>query len=242
MWCIEEYSVSTVQLNFSSSSGGHPQAHSVVADGFCLVNAVEFADLSADPTQVHVCQHCGSPGCEAGGYVRLRRIGDHCIWLPDFQSMLLRGWEEQQYAPPAYTEDRGIPVMNRALYSQLTSQFQGFPAFTDLFPLAASDTARIVQWDAPFNVLGPVTMHPTLISNMVLAVTEGDTEQACESLQKTLDRFMNAEGAVVQLAFGGEVVEFHLDGPRFPAWIPMRIHDGNPSLQLSQDLLVRLTG
>ncbi len=242
MWCIEDYSLETVQLDFTSSSGERPHAHAVVANGVRLVNAAEFADLSTDPTQVHVCEHCGIPGCEEGGYVRLRRIGDYCVWLPIFRSMLIKGWEAQQYAPPTFTEDRGIPVMDRSLFTRLQSQIRGLPAFEALHPLLASDAARIVQWDAPFNVLGPILERPALAKEMVLAVTNGDTVQECHSLQMALDDFIDAENAAVQLAVGGDMVEFHLDGPRFPAWTPMRAHDSFRSLQLFSKLAVRLPG
>jgi hypothetical protein len=140
MWFIEDYEIRNIQLDFTSSTGERPRSCSVFTGDVQLVNAADFADLTSDPTQVHVCEHCGVVGCADGGYVRFRRVSDFCIWLPDFPSMLSAGWEAQQVAPPTYIEDRGIPVVNRTVYSKLETEMGQFPPFDELRRHESTDT------------------------------------------------------------------------------------------------------
>jgi len=240
MWFIEDYEIRTIQLDFTSSGGGRPRSRSVFSGGVQLVNAGDFADLSSDPTQVHVCEQCGVVGCADGGYVRLRRIDDVCIWLPDFSAMLAPDWESGYFTPPACVKDRGIPAVSRCVYSRLESEMGQLPPFDDLRPLLAPDAAKIVQWDAPLCALGTFAVRPTLVRECILAVSNGDAQKESDSLQLCLDSFMDYQDCAVDLTLGGQSVEFHLDGPRLPSWTPMRRHDDFTSLQLHDRLAVRL--
>ena len=44
-----------------------------------------------------------------------------------------------------------------------------------------------------------------------LAGSDGDTQQECDWLQESLDRFLDPEDAPVDLAASGDVVEFRLN-------------------------------
>jgi len=170
----------------------------------------------------------------------LRRVGEFCIWLPAYDLMLAGDWESQEYAPPEYVDFPGVPMIHRSKYTRLATDVRQFPAFDELPPMLAPDAARTVQWDAPLNVLGALPARPTLKRDTVLAVSDSDAVSASISLQETLDRFMGAAGISVEPADGGQPVEFHLDGPHYPAWTPLRQHDGFTSLQLADRLAVRL--
>ena len=240
MWLIEDFEIRTIQLDFTSSSGGRPRSRSIFANEVQLVNAADFVKFSVDPIQVHVCEQCGVVGCSTGGYVRLRRVGEYCIWLPDFASMLARSWESQQFAPPGYLEDQGIPVIHCSTYAKLESEIGQFPSFQDLRQLLASDAARIVQWDAPLNLLRTVTARPTLVKQVVLAVSEGDVECELNLLQATLNWFLDQPDRPVEIAVGGRPVTFYVDGPHFPSWTPMQKHEEFSALQFIDQLAVRI--
>ena len=126
------------------------------------------------------------------------------------------------------------------LSSSPGSDVEQLPPPNELRPLLARDAARILQADAPLTIMGAWPDAPKLFTKRVLAVSEGDLDQECDALHACLDQFMAQRDAAVDVSKDGHPVAFHLDGPRFPSWAPMRRHDGFRSLQLDQRLSVRI--
>jgi hypothetical protein len=63
-----------------SSGQPNPTWTKLVCDGVVLCNSLEWVDWVEDPVQVRICEACGIPGCEHGGYVRITRCGSHLLW------------------------------------------------------------------------------------------------------------------------------------------------------------------
>ena len=94
------------------------------------------------------------------------------------------------------------------------------PEVFRLPPLAANEMICIVQMQAPLQVLGKFPQPASLERRMILAVTDGDTDTEVQALERFIAaaRGSNAALAIAPLSQSWAPIEFHLDGPGFPAW------------------------
>jgi len=227
MWPIEEIEVRDVQLDFTSSGGGRPRTQAIYAAGTCLVNALAFANLNEDPTQVIICESCGCVHCEPGGWVRIRRVADSIAFIPAFAEMLEGGFESTEYSPPQYLSSRGAPLFSPDAYQRMRAQAPAFPSIDNIKSIIASEAVRLIQWHAPLGILGRFPHQPKLRRDAILAVSEGELDEECERVQQFVDNNVgSSSGLSVVDASGVAPIEFYLDGPGFPAWRPVaRIGD-----------------
>jgi hypothetical protein len=221
MWPIDDIEIRNVQLDFTSSSGGRPRTHAIYASETCLVNALEYTNLNEDPAQLIVCESCGNVHCQPGGWVQIRRIADTIAFVPAFAEMLSGDFNSTEYSPPQYLSSRGTPLFALGTYQRMRAQAPAFPSIGNIKSINASEAIRLIQWHAPLRVLGSFPHQPQLIRDAILAVSDGDFDDQCELVQRFID---NNFGSSAKLsAIDGDStkpIEFHLDGPRFPAWRP----------------------
>src|SRR5437763_613424 len=69
-------------LDFTSSEQGFRSVTQLVADGTVLVNATELCSWAPSRVQMIVCDHCGQDGCQPGGWLTMRNIGDAVALIP----------------------------------------------------------------------------------------------------------------------------------------------------------------
>jgi len=222
MWPIDKIEIRNVQLDFTSSSGGRPCTRAIYAADTCLVNALAFADLNEDPTQLIVCESCGQVHCQPGGWVHIRRIADSIAFIPAFAEMLNDDFESTEFSPPEYLSSRGTPLFALDTYQRMRDQAPAFPSIDNIQSITAAEAVRLIQWHAPLRVLGSFPHQPQLIRDAILAVSNGDVDDQCNGVQRFIDYNVgsSAELSVVD-GSSAEPIEFHLDGPGFPAWRPV---------------------
>ncbi len=219
---LNECTIRQSKLEMGGASLDSVPTLAVYAGDTCLMNAAEFCDFSTDPCQLLIC-NCGCVGCASGGYASFRRIGDSVALLPAFSLLASEDdFDRYQYAPPEYlTSSDGVGVFFApSVYSMLKTSIPALPRVLDLPPLTSTEAITIIQMHAPLEVLGRFPGRPTIDRDLVLAVTAGDTEielrQVRSFIESCLDFNLPLRVAVV--SEGWTLIEFHLDGRRFPVW------------------------
>lgn len=227
MWQIDRIEIRRRQLDFTSSTGGRPHTKALFSDGTCLVNAVSFADLGDDPTQMIVCEACGTVQCQPGGWVGIRRIGNAVAFVPAFAKMLEGESASTEFSPPDYVQSRGVPILSVDVYESLRLGVAELPPLSKLGSLTAAEAVHLLQWDAPLSVLGRFPHPPKLIRNVLLAVSDGELDHECDRLQNFLEKNIGSPSTLSAIGDASYVpIEFQLDGPGFPTWRPtVRVDD-----------------
>jgi hypothetical protein len=222
MWAIDDIEIREVQLDFTSSEGGRPSTTAVYANDTCLVNALGYVELTADPTQLIVCEACGRVCCEPGGWVHLRRIAESVAFTPAFTEMLDSDFESTEYSPPTYLSTTGVPLFSPVSYTILRSAVPAFPEIEAIKPLTAAEAVRLIQWQAPLRVLGRFPEVPQISRRAILAVTDGQLDEHCDRLQQFIDNHVDSTVVLTAVDQSGILpVEFHLNGPGYPSWCPI---------------------
>ena len=222
MWAIDNIEIREVELDFTSSEGGRPRSTAVYADDTCLVNALGYVELASDPTQLIICESCGHVHCEPGGWVHLRRIAESVAFTPAFTEMLDGDFEATEYSPPKYLSSPGVPLFSPVSYTTLRSAVPAFPAIEEIKSITAAETVRLIQWLAPFRVLGRFPEAPKLKRQAILAVSDGQLDEHCDRLQQFIDDHVDSTVVVTAVDHSDLIpVEFHLDGPGLPSWQPI---------------------
>lgn len=245
LWSIKAVQVAQVELDFSSSSGAKHMVSAIEADRTQLCNALEFVSIEMDGlAQVRVCECCGHPRCESGGWVKLRRLGDSVLWLPAWSEMEAGGWELGEYCSPSYLEVRGMPCFTQAVWARLLDLNPGLPRIGDLVSLDTREAVRWVQFCAPGALLGTFPDPPKLRRECLLVVAKGELEPEATFTESILDRGLR-EGASVELVPAEESlerVEFALDLPGVPLWAGVARSGAGPCLLPAVGLALRLCG
>ena len=199
MWKVGEISVVPTYLNFFSSGGGEMQVRQLLFDQVRLANAVELTDWTrADRIQVVVCEDCGHESCEPGGWVSVRNVGVGVVLCPAFSALEDDEWDDAEFAPPACVLTRGTPFLTAALYARLRALVPGLPEMEALEPLSGREFSRIFQMDAPAEALGLFPKAVSLKDGLVLAVSEGELDDAKETLARRLGEL---QGPAVSVRF-----------------------------------------
>lgn len=220
MWIVEEITAIPVELDFSSSSQGRCVATKIEAAGVRLFNAIERVDVEPTATQVEVCEGCGYSHCAPGGWVALRRIGDHVVWLPAWDEMERGAWEESEYGPPSFLRTKGAPVFGPTNWERLRALHAGLPACASLPGINSREAVRLCQWSAPGRILGEYPLEPRLRRDLVITVTDGGLAEEATTLDACLRAYFGTER---QMAFAPghaavRPIEFWLDLPGTPGW------------------------
>jgi hypothetical protein len=220
MWEVTTFVSTPVELDFSSSGLGYHSSTAIDAGGIRLFNALDLVDFELGLAQVYVCSDCGTPHCERGNWVALRRVGADVMWLPAFAQMESGEWEAQEYTPPRFVADRGAPLFRASTWEALRAIRSDVPRADDLPALASREAVQLLQWSAPGRVLGRHPQKPSLERKRVVAVTEGDRDAIVKDVDAALAHYYEA---AVRLAIQPRStlqsrIELWLDLPGTPAW------------------------
>ena len=109
MWEIADPEIRQVKLDLSGSGGRPFRASQLVSDGTVLVNAIELVDWERAAVHVLICEACGTVGCKSGGCIGLRSAGPVILVLPAFDEFMGDHKKYDEYAPPYYMRQKGIP-------------------------------------------------------------------------------------------------------------------------------------
>jgi len=220
MWRVQRVEAVPVELDFSSSGQERIAATAVRAGGVRLFNAIEFVGFESGAMQVYTCECCGCTGCECGGWVTLRRLGECVVWIPAWDEMAEGEWEFREYEPPAFLSSRGAPVFSSISWDHLRSLEKSLPSVEALPPLDSREAVRLCQWSAPQWVLGEFPAPPHLQRKAVLAVTEGELATEVEAINSFLRELSEVRGPmeVVPSQAVVQPIELWLEHPDIPSW------------------------
>lgn len=104
----------------------------------------------------------------------------------------------------------------------MCDQASKLPPIENIQTTTAADAVCLTQWHAPLQVLGRTRHKRQLNRDVFLTVSDGDVEDECEAVQQFLEA--NADSSArLEIAASSDVapIEFHIDGPGFPAWRPL---------------------
>lgn len=233
MWTIEQVVIRPVQHDFSEAGLGWHATHEVLLDGVRLANAVDQTNWSAREFQVLVCEACGCEHCEPGGWLTLRRFGEHGVFLPAFERMQDDAWALKEYQPPPYLRDRGAPVLSRHQFERFEELDVVFPSFESLPLLTAREVALLCQLEAPFELLGRFPDPPRVVADLVLAASDGDASVRCATVDRLLDQYLRTSGPASFLGVTSEVSVLYLDTVPFGEWGPLSVRESSEALVLA---------
>jgi hypothetical protein len=220
MWVVEQVETRARELDFSSSGGGRHATASLIADGIELVNAIDFLDVppsATEPVQLTTCEQCGTPGCNSGGWVTLRRLDAGLIMVPAFSEMGDRS--SGNFETPYFMQKRGTPLFKGAGLDALLAAIPAFADQSKWSVLNSREAALLLQWDAPHRVLEQFPAAPRLRDDFIAASSHGKGREALGILSNLLTEATAAERPVSVVS--GESVTFYLDAGGYPEWQPM---------------------
>lgn len=224
-----------VKLDFESSGQGVVDATELRSDGHRLSNAIELLRPEGDLLQVELCRACGIQGCENGGWVALRRVGDSVAWVPAFDAMTSDEFcAMERYAPPSFLAKTGLFGFASSEWQDLRERNQSLPAAGSLKPLSNREALSVIQLTAPRRLLGPPAGPPILRRSAILASSEGDLQGQLDLLESAASWLASADGDAELFSSDSapDVSEFWVDLPGTPAWRQLAIVKGVRCLQL----------
>lgn len=223
MWIPEKFEVKPQKMDFSSSGQGTVNVTVLYADGEKLMNAIELIELNADPIQLHVCDHCGYPGCSSGEWVSIRRIGQSVLLIPPFMFMDEGEWEASEYDPPYFTREKGSILMRGEKYEELRGFVNNLPIIGEIKKVSPYETCRILQWEAPFKIFGDYPNPVSFKKDLLCTTSFPNDEVAVNELMSLMNSLQSNKIDIdlVPISREGEKISFFLEGSEFIEWAPM---------------------
>jgi hypothetical protein len=235
MWAVASIETNEHVLDFSTSEQGRHQSKALIADGVELINAIELVEFSPERTQLIVCEQCGFVHCKRGDWVQIRRIEDSILLVPAFAEMEKGNWERDEYSPPKFIKNRGIPVFDGNLSLQLLEILNEYQMVSvqDLKPLSPSELCKAMQWEAPAHVLGKYPDRPKLDRSRILYCEPIELSNAVDLLDRHIEVLATSEQQlhIDQTAVS---VKFYLDRSIPSEWSPIAIAE-NGAIQVRID-------
>jgi hypothetical protein len=236
VWQVERLEFRSAALDFRSSGQGRPGVTQLLFDGELFANATGLTDWDADVFQVLVCEDCGVEDCEPGNWVQVRRLGTTSFFTPCWSD------DVDRHSPPRLLERRGIPVLSDELYRTLGERLVALPGEPP--DLGLPDVASLIAFEAPRGLVTrdsrTFRVHPELL----VAVSEGETEEMACRLQELLDACLVAQATPVvrRVEAADAALTFYVNDTTFTEWTPLVRHgDGEIGLLLgSQSVLVEV--
>lgn len=241
MWTPIEFKAKPKKMDFSLSGQGTVEVTSIYADDENLANAIELMDFDDDPIQFQVCDHCGCLGCASGGWLSIRKLGKLIFMIPAFVKMDQGSWEASEYDPPYFTRVKGSILLEEEQYRIFKAFSFKLPNIEQIAPVSSYELTRLLQWEAPFRVLGdypnPISFRRELLSTTSFP----DDDEAVKILLDAFRLFEN-DGITTDLSTIEEKNEkpsFFLDASDFIEWKPIvRKSDGKYGLVLTNGYCV----
>jgi hypothetical protein len=134
--------------DLASSGQRGPSWTKLVCGGVVLCNSLEWVDWLEDPVQVRICEACGFPGCERGGYVRITRLGPHLLWTQPRVDMDDE-WERSEFQLLRVLQQAGAVLIHARAWDRWRTRFVDLPEPASFAPTSRWDLAQAWLMDAP---------------------------------------------------------------------------------------------
>lgn len=234
----------------SSSDQGQLKVTSIEHDGVRLINALEFLDVKSEGegTQVEICEQCGIPHCEPGGWVVFKKLGDTVVWAPAWD--LLRGELGQEFRPPRFLGTKGPPMFTADAWERLRTLHDGLPAQDTLESLDSQDLIRLVQQFSPDKIMGAFPAVPKLDRDQIADTQDRAFGKEADEIDQAA-QYWNSHSrtlAVVIDSSGCTPIELSLISHSLAGWTAFRrnrdreivVSFGNIIFELAEDAEARV--
>lgn len=228
---IKDIKVQPRTIDLASSGQGKQKSAMLVGDGVVLLNNIEYTHYDENEFQAILCGSCAIIGCQAGGWVSLRRLGEYVAIVPAAYAMQDDAFDAVHYAPPSYLITAGAMTLSSCTYDKLQAELQLLPPIQAIKPIDAFETLAVLKITAPGNVLGKLAEPTIVLKDSFLAVSEGDLDHELQALQDAIES-TEKTGGPYHSAKPDRVVEFHLDLPNYPTWAGLGYSNNKPMLIL----------
>lgn len=220
MWNVDQIVRVPVEVLSSSPDRKRLAATAVEAEGVRLVNAVELVVFESSATQVEICEGCGVPHCNEGGWIAIRRIGENVVWIPAWNEMEESSWGIPEFRPPAFLTSERVPLFSAAAWDLLRALNAEFPPLHDITPIDSREAARWCQWTAPGLILGEFPSEPRLHRDALLAVADRELPVEAELVDRFLHELFAAPLPMEPVPAAADLspIEFWVDLPGTPCW------------------------
>ncbi len=234
MWKPQVFESKSQKLDFTSSAQGVVDVTAIYCDGQKLANAIEFMECDENPIQFFVCEECGYPQCATGNWLSLRKIGNYVFFLPAFESMDEGEWESSEYTPPYFTNVKGSLLLTEKQFGEIKKHIKMLPGINNIPELSSYEACRMLQWEAPFRVLGLYPINVEFKGKLLTTTSFKDDASVSHELNKLLTQFFSEKVAlcVVPIMEDDEEISFFLDGTDFIEWVPLIKRANNFGLKL----------
>jgi hypothetical protein len=222
--------------DLSSSGRDQPRWTRIACDGTELINGLESVAWDAPNIQVQVCEECGTPDCEIGGYVRVTRLADIVLWSaprPDLE----HDWGQEvavtQFTPSVAVQRHGGVIISGDAWEQLRRASQSVPALGDLPPSTRADVEQVWLAEARRGqVFDPASRQE--LRRQLIAAHPIDLEAAATYVERLAGWFRAEPDAVIDGAFtpvrpdDPALVTLYLDQPE-REWTALFVSDEQAS-------------
>lgn len=149
MWIAEKLRYATREYSFEDSGQGRLSDLALIADDTQIANMLRAVEWDDDPVQVEVCEHCGVPRCQSGGFVSFRKLGDFVAGVPSLAAYASDAgdWERTEYSAPLYIAKRGALLIRNDDWMRLETEL-GLPPPKDFAHLSWAEALVAAQFDA----------------------------------------------------------------------------------------------
>jgi hypothetical protein len=214
--------------DFSTSGLANPTWTRAKCGDVELSNSLEWTDWAANPTQVQICDACGTPGCASGGYVHLSALREVVLWtIPRRQTAdALDG----KLFPATRIARFGAIAFPKSVWASFHGAAVEVPDAADLprsdaesicdawitGPGRPSDADRVVDW----------------LRARLLAADTLDVQEAIGLVEHWIGRFRERaraeiDGSILPVKSAGAAIEkLYFDGPGAEDWPALAHYDG----------------
>jgi len=182
-------------------------------------------------------------GCKAGGWVSLRSAGPVIFVLPAFDEFIEDHKRYDEYAPPHYIRQKGIPYIEAGRYEYLRSCHADLPPANRLQKLRMREAVLALQWDAPANVFGTPPEAFRYREELVIGTTEGEIDEQIDRLSTIArDHYDDLAVSIRPASENEEPISLFFDFAEFAEWKPLVRSGGRYHVVLDSRFVVTPAG
>lgn len=220
MWKPTEITTSQSKMDFTSSGQEVRTVTQLYFDDMLFCNGIELVQPDADTVQFIVCDHCGYAGCSSGNWLTIRKLGDLVIFIPSFESMEDGERELSEYQAPYQIRKRGAVYLEKDQFEVAQSYLPDLPGFDCLEEIKNREIALLVQFEAPFRVLGEFPDPIQFRKDLYLATTSELEDGIIPKLEELMNAFYNSMSRAQRIG-SEEDISIFLDGSDLVEWKPI---------------------
>jgi len=216
---ITKFQIELIELNSSTILGA--SYHTLLADDVQLIIGVYDVDWEQSDVYSEICICCGIPGCGGSEQLSLRRVSDNLIIFPCFEKY------KNTFFSRSFTWSKAIANETIFLSKKQCIELRrmGLKILNPCkYPLPSKkELIRILQWDAPYNLLDKWPNPVSICSEKIYAVSEKTA--LSEWLEILKYCIINIENINLFCEYKKleelEEIVFYIGEPYWDEWIPL---------------------